>query len=159
MQNQPAGATVKLSHFKISKWEGKYEPAIASAGATNADLLFFINHDKAGGKVQGISDGKLDVSLGGNVLHVPCERVRQIDFAQLQRRGRTARPVGGSRRLSRRRQRFLPIGKVGRQLHCRAQRALRRRWPSNPAPSAKWSLISTGPEPAPPPPRRTNSRG
>ncbi|MGA2556323.1 MAG: hypothetical protein ABSG04_08615, partial [Verrucomicrobiota bacterium] len=82
VQNQPTGATAKLSHFKISKWEGKYEPAVASAGATNADLLSFINRDKAGGKVLGISDGKLDVNLGGNLLHVPCERVRQIDFAR-----------------------------------------------------------------------------
>jgi len=82
VQNQPTGATAKLSHFKISKWEGKYEPAVASAGATNADLLSFINRDKAGGKVLGISDGKLDVNLGGNLLHVPYERVRQIDFAR-----------------------------------------------------------------------------
>jgi hypothetical protein len=82
VQNQPTGSTVKLSHFKISKWEGKYEPAIAASGATNADLLSLINYDKAGGKIQGITAGKLDVDLGGNLLHIPCERVRQIDFAQ-----------------------------------------------------------------------------
>ncbi len=82
VQNQPTGATVKLSHFKISRWEGRYEPAIAAAGATNADLVSFINRDKAGGKIQGIAGGKLDVDLGGNVLHIPCERVRRIDFAQ-----------------------------------------------------------------------------
>jgi len=82
VQNQPTGSTVKLSRFKISKWQGRYEPAIAAAGATNADLLSFINRDKAGGRIEGITGGKLDVDLGGNILHIPCERVRQIDFAQ-----------------------------------------------------------------------------
>jgi len=81
VQNQPSGSTVKLSHFKISKWSGRYEPATASPAATNCDLLALINRDKAGGKVQGISGGKLDVILDGNLLHVPCERVCQIDFA------------------------------------------------------------------------------
>jgi hypothetical protein len=82
VQNQPTGSSVKLNHFKISKWAGRYEPAAAAAAATNTDLLCFINRDKAGGKVQGIAAGKLEVSLDGNVLHVPCERVRQIDFAR-----------------------------------------------------------------------------
>ena len=82
VQNQPTGSSVKLSHFKISKWAGRFEPAASPASPTQADLLSFINRDQAGGKVQGISDGKLDVNLDGNLLHVPCERVRQIDFAR-----------------------------------------------------------------------------
>jgi len=75
-QHQPSGGTVKLSHFKISKWEGKYEPD------TGPDVVSFINHDQAGGKVEGITGGKVDLSLDGNVLHIPTERVRRIDFAQ-----------------------------------------------------------------------------
>ncbi len=104
VQNQPSGSTVKLSHFKISKWSGRYEPASTSPAATNSDLLAFINRDKAGGKVQGISGGKLDVILDGNLLHVPCERVCQIDFARssaaVEPRGpwevRAVFPGGGS---------------------------------------------------------------
>jgi len=82
VQNQRIGGTVKLSHFKISRWEGQYEPDIAPAGATNADLVFLINHDQAGGKVESITRGTLEMNLGGSVLHIPSGRVRQIDFAQ-----------------------------------------------------------------------------
>lgn len=81
-QYQSSGATVKLSHFKVTKWQGRYEPDIAPANATNADLVSFINHDQAGGKVEGITGGKVNLSLEGNVLHIPTERVRRIDFAQ-----------------------------------------------------------------------------
>jgi hypothetical protein len=81
-QNQIAGHTVKLSHFRITKWGDRYEPLLAPAAATNADLVFFINHDQAGGKIEGITGGTLDMNLGGNVLHIPSGRVRRIDFAQ-----------------------------------------------------------------------------
>ena len=91
VQNQPVGGVVKLSHFRISKWEGDYEPELAPAGATNADMVFFINRDKAGGKIEGISDGKLDLTLGGKALRIPSGRVRQIDFAQS---GAAAEPRG-----------------------------------------------------------------
>jgi hypothetical protein len=82
VDNQAAGSTVKLSRFKITRWGGKYEPDIAPVRATNTDMVSFINHDKAGVKVQGITGGNLDVGMGGNILRIPCERVRQIDFAQ-----------------------------------------------------------------------------
>jgi hypothetical protein len=82
VQNQMAGRTVQLSHFRVSKWEGKNEPGLTSAATTNADLLFFINHDKAAGKIQSITGGTVEANLGGSVLRIPSERVRQIDFAQ-----------------------------------------------------------------------------
>jgi len=81
-QNQMAGRAVTLSHLKITKWEDKYEPSLAPAAATNGDVAFLINHDQAGGKIEGITGGAVDMSLGGNVLHIPFGRVRQIDFAQ-----------------------------------------------------------------------------
>ena len=80
--NQQIGGTVKLSHFKISKWEGRREPNLASAPAGNADRVFFINHDKAGGKIEGITGGMLHLNLDGNVLHIPAGRVQRVDFAQ-----------------------------------------------------------------------------
>jgi hypothetical protein len=81
-QNQAYGNTISLSHFKISKWEGHYEPDIASAGGVGTDTVSFINHDRAGGKIEGLGDGKLVLVLGENTLHIPAERVRQIDFAE-----------------------------------------------------------------------------
>ena len=80
--NQQIGSTVKLSHFKISKWEGRREPDLASDPAGNSDRVFFINHDKAGGKIEGITGGMLDLNLDGNVLHIPAGRVQRVDFAQ-----------------------------------------------------------------------------
>jgi len=91
VQNQPSGAVVKLSRIRVSKWEGRYEPDLAPGGATNADLVFFINRDKAGGKIESITGGKLNLIVGDKVLHIPAERVRQIDFAQS---GAAAEPRG-----------------------------------------------------------------
>jgi hypothetical protein len=81
VQNQPAGGVVKLSHFRVSKWAGMYEPDLAPAGAANDDQVFFINRDKAGGKVEGVTGGNVNLSMGGGILRIPSERVRQIDFA------------------------------------------------------------------------------
>ena len=82
VQNQSAGSLVKLSHIRVSKWSGKYKPDLDPATATNSDMAFFINRDQAGGKVQAIADGRLDMALNGTVLHIPLERLRQIDFAK-----------------------------------------------------------------------------
>jgi hypothetical protein len=91
VQNQQTGSVVKLSRIRVSKWAGKYEPDLAPARATNADLVFFINRDKAGGKIESITGGKLNLNAGGSVLRIPLERVRQIDFAQS---GAAAEPRG-----------------------------------------------------------------
>lgn len=81
-QNQAYGSTITLSHIKVSKWDGKYEPEIGSGGAVGSDMVSFINRDRAGGKIEGLTDGKLVLVLGENTLHIPAERVRQIDFAE-----------------------------------------------------------------------------
>jgi hypothetical protein len=74
------GATLKLSSFKISQWEGRYEPE-TSAVATNADVVRFINHDQAAGKITGINGGKVTLALGETLLQIPLQRVTQINFA------------------------------------------------------------------------------
>ncbi len=81
-ENRIGGSTVKLSNFRVSRWEGRFEPQSASNPSTNADSVCFLNHDKAAGKIAAIKDGKIDLLLEGVMLHVPIERVTQIDFAQ-----------------------------------------------------------------------------
>ncbi|MGP8202089.1 MAG: hypothetical protein ACLQU4_21590 [Limisphaerales bacterium] len=73
---------VKLSNIRISRWQGRYEPDPPSA-VTNADLIRFINHDEAAGRIIGISDGKVSFALGEEKesLKVPLQRVTQINFA------------------------------------------------------------------------------
>ncbi|MGA2175281.1 MAG: hypothetical protein ABSH38_09900 [Verrucomicrobiota bacterium] len=75
------GTTVKLSNLKVAQWEGRYEPDTTLA-ATNGDAIHFVNHDRAGGKIAGIKDGKVTLALEGTVLEVPLERVTQISFAE-----------------------------------------------------------------------------
>jgi hypothetical protein len=82
VQSQTSGNLVKLSNIRVSKWAGKYEPNLAPARSTNADMAFFINHDKAAGKVQTITAGRLDLVVGGSLLHIPLDRLRQIEFAK-----------------------------------------------------------------------------
>jgi hypothetical protein len=79
-QDGMSGATVKLSNFKISQWQGRYEPE-TGAGATNIDTVRFINHDQAAGKIAGISGGKITLALGETLLQIPLQRVTQINFA------------------------------------------------------------------------------
>jgi hypothetical protein len=75
-----SSATLKLSHLKISQWEGRCEPETAAL-ATNTDAIYFINHDRAAGKIESVQDGKVRLALGGKVLEIPLERVTQMEFA------------------------------------------------------------------------------
>lgn len=71
---------VILSNFKISQWQGRYEPE-TSAVMTNVDVIRFINHDQAGGKITGIHGGNVTLALGETLLQIPLQRVTQINFA------------------------------------------------------------------------------
>ncbi|HWD18758.1 MAG TPA: hypothetical protein VHB20_05720 [Verrucomicrobiae bacterium] len=73
-------ALARLSHLRVASWEGRHEPETAF-GATNSDVLRFINHDKAGGKIREIKDGRVTVDLAPGSLTIPLERLTQIDFA------------------------------------------------------------------------------
>jgi hypothetical protein len=79
-QTGMAGATIKLSNFKISQWQGRYEPE-ASAVATNVDVVRFINHDQAAGKITAINGGKVTLAMADTLLQIPLQRVTQINFA------------------------------------------------------------------------------
>ncbi|MGD0813694.1 MAG: hypothetical protein ABSA83_08835 [Verrucomicrobiota bacterium] len=71
---------VKLSNIRISQWQGRYEPD-PPTGVTNADVIRFINHDQAAGKIIGINGGKVAFALDKDKLEVPLQRVTQINFA------------------------------------------------------------------------------
>jgi hypothetical protein len=73
-------ASLKLSRLKISQWEGRCEPQTTSL-ATNTDAMYFINHDRAAGKIESIQDGKVRLALGAATLDIPLERVTQMEFA------------------------------------------------------------------------------
>jgi hypothetical protein len=74
------GGTVKLGNFRISQWEGSYDPD-TTMSATNTDSVHFVNHDRAAGKITGIKDGKLTLAFGDTALNIPLQRVTQINFA------------------------------------------------------------------------------
>jgi hypothetical protein len=81
LPNYVGGGTVKLSHLKISQWEGRCEPQTSSP-PTNSDAMHFVNHDRAAGKIQSIMDGKVKLEMAGRVLDIPLGRVTQMEFAE-----------------------------------------------------------------------------
>jgi hypothetical protein len=80
-------AAVQLSNIRISQWQGRFEPE-TSAVRTNLDVIRFINHDQAAGKITGITDGTVTLVLGKTLLQIPLQRVTQINF--------TAAPVAAT---------------------------------------------------------------
>ncbi len=74
-------STLKISHVKISQWEDRGEPESMDVG-TNLDAVHFVNHDRGAGKIEGIKDGKVKLSLSGTSLDIPLDRITQIEFAQ-----------------------------------------------------------------------------
>jgi len=82
-QQQPsmfASATIKLSHLKISQWQGRAEPESFAPIGTN-DAIHFVNNDRAVGNIESIQDGKARLNMAGSSLGIPLERVTQIEFA------------------------------------------------------------------------------
>jgi hypothetical protein len=75
------GGTVKLSHLRISQWQGGGEPE-TFAPATNSDAIHFVNHDRAAGKIQAIQEGRVRLELSGTDLEIPLARVTEMDFAE-----------------------------------------------------------------------------
>jgi hypothetical protein len=78
--NMFANATIKLSHLKISQWQGRAEPESFAPIGTN-DAIHFVNNDRAVGKIESIQDGKARLNMAGSSLGIPLERVTQIEFA------------------------------------------------------------------------------
>jgi hypothetical protein len=72
--------SVRVSHLKVSQWEGRSEPEVLVTATTN-DAVHFINHDRAGGTIESIQDGKAKLNLAGTALDIPLDRVTQIEFA------------------------------------------------------------------------------
>ncbi len=75
------GMAIKLSNILVSAWDSKFEPVGSAGVRTNNDAVSFINHDRAGGKIETLQDGKVGLVFGGRHLNVPLERITQIDFA------------------------------------------------------------------------------
>jgi len=81
VQEDLTGAVIKLSNITISQWSGRFEPETYSV-ATNTDVIRFINHDQAGGKIERIGDGKVTLTIGESHLQIPIQRVTQINFME-----------------------------------------------------------------------------
>jgi hypothetical protein len=79
-QQTISGGVIKLSNIMVSQWSGHYEPE-TSFVATNTDVVRFINHDQAAGKIAGIDHGRISLAFGDTTLQVPLHRVTQINFA------------------------------------------------------------------------------
>jgi len=81
--NMFANGDLKLSHLKISQWQGRSEPETFDGSTTN-DAIYFVNNDRAGGNIEAIQDGKAKLNLSGTVLDIPLDRVTEVQFATAQ---------------------------------------------------------------------------
>ena len=138
-----ANTEVRLSNFRISQWQGRYEPE-TSVITTNVDVIRFINHDQASGKITAIKDGKVALALGDTVLHIPIQRVTQINFAAAPAVAATR--VRGKCAPGFRLAAIFPFNwKNGRTGRFRVGAPFSARWLFSRGKSVNWNLILTTP--------------
>lgn len=74
---------LSVGNFRVSQWEGR-EPDVISAPQTNYDSLWLINHDRAVGKITGLSGGDVTFQLSGHEIKIPMSRITKIEFAAVE---------------------------------------------------------------------------
>ena len=72
---------VKLSHLRISEWDGQTEEAPVLNPEGKDDITRLRNADKVAGPVESIQDGNLTVLASGTSLVIPLSRVKHVEFA------------------------------------------------------------------------------
>lgn len=73
---------VKLSHLRISEWNGKMESQSTNRPAGDGDIAKLLNGDKVSGTLENYRDGKLSFLTDNGKLAIPFERVSEAYFAR-----------------------------------------------------------------------------
>ena len=79
--HQGQGASSKISHLRVSEWDGQFEEKPTNPPDSRQDLVKLRNGDKLGGTVELIRDGKMLFALAGKTIEVPLNRVKQMELA------------------------------------------------------------------------------
>lgn len=72
---------LKLSHLKVSEWNGQMEDSPAVATDARQDVVRLRNGDKVEGHVKLVDTNNVQVSNAGTDLDIPLVRVKRIELA------------------------------------------------------------------------------
>jgi hypothetical protein len=79
---QNPGGVIKLSHLRITHWDGIFEEPAAGS----ADACWFENGQKIAGPIQSISNGKIALRPPNRPAQIPLAELKAITFARRQTR-------------------------------------------------------------------------
>ncbi len=78
------GGAVKMSHFRVCKWNGVLDEASAQAPDPSHDVILLESGAKVSGAVTAIAAGQISLLTSGGPTNVPLAGARAIEFARFQ---------------------------------------------------------------------------
>jgi hypothetical protein len=87
--------SVKVSNFRVSRWNGVIEEADAGVADPSHDVVSLESDGKASGAVASISNGRISLLTTGGATALPLEQASAIEFARYQGRA-PAGPVANT---------------------------------------------------------------
>lgn len=72
---------INVSDIVVSKWNGILPFEDAYKASSNSDCVYFINEDKASGRVLYIKDGKMKFENDFAALDIPLDKIRSLKFS------------------------------------------------------------------------------
>ena len=81
--NNPS-SVVKLSNFRVSKWNGVLDDNATEAPDPSHDVLLLESGARASGAVVSIADGRISLLTAGGATNVPLAAASAVEFARFQ---------------------------------------------------------------------------
>jgi hypothetical protein len=78
---QNGGGSVKLSHLRVSGWNGVLDEAPANSSDSTHDMISLESGAKTSGTIQTIANGEISIESGDGLVKIPVDKVSAIDFA------------------------------------------------------------------------------
>jgi hypothetical protein len=77
-------STVKVSNFRVSKWNGVLDDAGADAPSSSHDVVLLESGGKTSGAVASIANGRISLLTAAGSTTVPLDQVCAVEFAPYQ---------------------------------------------------------------------------
>lgn len=78
---QNGGGSVKLSHLRVSAWNGVLDEAPVTSTDSTHDVISMESGAKASGLIQSIANGQISLAGSSGVSKIAVDKVSAIDFA------------------------------------------------------------------------------
>ncbi len=78
----PGGGAVKLSHLRVTGWNGVLDEAPAVLPDPAHDMISMETGPKTSGSIQTIANGQISFQGAGGLTRIPVSQVSAIDFAE-----------------------------------------------------------------------------